>query len=216
MIVNPTKFMVVLNILKKMYIESHKIKKTEAEKSQKIEKMFSRTDEPEEKLLSIPRDTLISEHSKDVLAHWQAPEFEMYERDNKWYLYITLILLAIVVYAIYSNSPVMAITFILIGVVGYIYINKEPRVLDFMITTDGILAGKEIYEFDSLNSFWIFYEPDEPQIISLHTKSHLVPYVHIPIGQEDPVRLREIILDYIPEKKQKPGLLETLERIIGI
>src|SRR5665647_1028971 len=74
----------------------------------------------------------------EIIFSWQAPEFETFEREKRWYLWVALILLAIIGYATYTNSPVMAITFILIGVVGYIYLNKEPRTLDFQITPKGI------------------------------------------------------------------------------
>jgi hypothetical protein len=110
----------------------------------------------------------------------------------------------------------MAITFILIGVVGYIYMNKEPRTLNFIITEDGVVAGREIYEFDNLESFWIFYSPEDIKVISLRTKSHMVPHVHIPIHNEDPVKIREILLERIPEEKQEQGLVETLERLLRI
>lgn len=163
-----------------------------------------------------PEDMLIEKHSRDVLFSWRSPEFEMFERDKKWYLYVTLILLAIVAYAVLTNGLVMAITFILVGVVGYIYIHKEPRVLDFMITEDGVVAGREIYDFNNLKSFWIFYEPEGVKVISLHTESHLVPYVHIPIHNEDPLEIREILLGYIPEEKHEPGIIETLYRLLKL
>jgi len=202
-----------------MYIESSPENKNREAEDEKINAFFSEKEEthgnPREQLES-PHNFLISEHSRDVLMHWQAPEFETFERDRKWYLYITLALAAIVSYAVYTNSPLMAITFILIGVVGYIYINKDPRTLDFMITKDGIVAGREIYEYDNLESFWIFYEPENIKVISLNTKSHLVPYVHIPVHDENPTKIREILSDHIPEEKQEPGLVETLERLLRI
>jgi uncharacterized membrane protein len=163
-----------------------------------------------------PREMLIAEHSKDVLLHWQAPEFEMFERDKKWYAVVGFILVLIVGYAIFTNGLIMAITFILVGVVGYIYIHKEPRILNFMITPDGVAAGREIYEFKNIKSFWIFYEPEGTKVISLHTGSYLVPYVHIPIHDEDPVNIREVLLGYLPEEKHEPGAVETLDRLLRL
>jgi hypothetical protein len=110
----------------------------------------------------------------------------------------------------------MAITFVLIGVVGYIFLNRDPQIIDFAVTSDGIIAGKEMYEFDAIKSFWIFYEPHDIKVISLHTKSVLMPYVHIPIHDEDPVEIRRVLLEYISEVKQDPSLVDTLERLIGI
>jgi hypothetical protein len=171
---------------------------------------------PQEELLESPRDMLLAEHSQDVHYHWRGPEFEIYERDKKWYLVVTAILIAIIAWAIYSNSPVMAITFILIGMVGYIFIHKEPRILDFLLTQDGVIAGKEIFDYENLESFWIFYEPPHTKVLSLKTRSLLLPHVHLPIHDEDPVKIREILLDHIPEKKQEEGLVEIMERVLRI
>jgi len=159
---------------------------------------------------------LIEKHSRDVRLAWRAPEFETFERDRKWYFYITAILIAIIAYAIFTNGLVMAITFILIGVVGYVYIEKDPRILDFMLTKDGVVAGREIYDFDNIQSFWVFYEEDGLRVISLHTQSYLVPFIHIPIGDQDPTEIRKILLEYIPEEEHKPGMMDTLDRLLKL
>jgi hypothetical protein len=159
---------------------------------------------------------IIAQHAKGALQHWTAPEFEVYEQDKRWFVYLALILVVIVAYAVYANSPIMAITFILIGVVGYSYIDKEPRILDFMITEDGIIAGKEIFEYDRIKSFWIFYEEDGSKVISLHMHSLITPYMHIPIGEENPVAIREALLENVEEIKQEHNIVETLERLFRI
>jgi len=199
-----------------MYIEKYNQIESEKKKIERLEKLMREPEdiEDEDRMLPEPENMMIPEHSEDVLAHWRAPEYEVFERDKKWYIYMTLFLAAIIAYAIYTNSIVMAITFILIGVVGYIHINKEPQVLDFMITYDGIVAGREFYDFENLISFWIFYEPDEKKVISLCTKSHLVPYVYIPIHEENPVKLQQLLKKYIPEVKQEEGIIEIAERVL--
>ena len=166
--------------------------------------------------LEAPKNMLISEYSGEVYFHWRAPEFEIVERDKKWYFYVSLILLLIVSYAIFMNSLVMAITFILIGAVGYIHINKKPRNLEFAITSEGVIAGREIYEYENLKSFWIFYEAEGIKIISLHTKSYLAPFVHIPIHSEDPAAIRETLMEYIPEEKQENNFFEIANRLLRL
>jgi hypothetical protein len=94
--------------------------------------------------------------------------------------------------------------------------DKEPRILDFMVTDDGIVAGKEIFQYDRIKSFWIFYEEDGSKVISLHMRSIITPYLHIPIGKEDPVKIRECLLHYIEEIKQEHNIVETLERFFRI
>lgn len=171
---------------------------------------------PEEKMIGAPHEMLIPEHLQGVRAHWKAPEYEVYERDRNWYLTMSIILLGIIAWALYTNSPVMAITFILIGVVGYIHLNREPNIFDFIITDEGIVVGREIYEFENIHSFWIFYEAEGKKVISLHMKQGVIPFVQIPVHEEDPVHIREILLDYLPEEKHEEGLAEMLERVLRI
>ena len=171
---------------------------------------------PEEEPFEAPHEKEKSGLPHDTLIHWEAPEFEIIERDRKWLLGVTVFLILIVAYALFTNSIVMAITFILIGIVGYMHFEREPRILTFLITPDGVAAGKEIYFFSNINSFWIFYEPEGKKLISLHTKTYLAPFVHIPIHEEDPAEIREVLLKYIPEVKQEPGLVDSFERFLGI
>ena len=189
--------------------------KPRSEKENQFEDFFSKKDvDPESE--QEPEEGFLSGSGGKIMARWQALEFETYERDRKWYAYAALVLIIIVSYAVYTNSPVSAIVFILIGAVGYIYLNKEPKIINFALTDAGVIAGKEIYEFEHLHSFWIFYDPPQEKLISFRTKSYLLPFVHIPLDREDPVKIREILLRYIPEIKQKPSVVDMLERLLRI
>ncbi len=152
----------------------------------------------------------------EILHQWQAPEFEIYEKSSRWYLFAGLFFLAIITYAMLTNGPIMAITFILVGIVGFIHLQKDPRIVTFTITTEGIIADKDMYLYENIHSFWIFYEPHDVELISLHTKAAMFPFVHIPMQDEDPVHIREIMLPYIPEIKQEQSLVDTVEKILHI
>ncbi len=191
------------------------LRKTKLKREQKIETYFGEMETEQEELLPAPHDLMIEEYSRDALTHWRAPEFEKSDWDRKWYLIAVLILAAIIIYALVANSPIMAITFILIGIVGYIYLQKEPRILDFMVTYDGIIAGKEIYEFRDIKSFWIFYEP-HIKVISLRMKGKILPHIHIPVHDQDPVKIRESLLKFIPEKEQELTLVDTIEKVLRL
>jgi hypothetical protein len=152
----------------------------------------------------------------EILYKWEGPEFEVYEKSKRWYIIAIVFILGMVAYALYTNGPIMAITFILIGIVGYIYSQKQPRLVTFAITSKGVFADKELYLYDNIFSFWIFYEPTHSRVVSLHTKASMLPFVHIPFDDENPVELREMLLKNIPEIKQDPSLIDTLERVLRI
>lgn len=151
-----------------------------------------------------------------ILHQWRAPEFEVYEKSARWYLVFAIFILAMVAYALFTNGPIMAITFILIGIVGYIYLQKDPRVITFSITSKGVIADKEMYLYENIHSFWIFYDPMHTKTISLHTKASMLPFIHIPFRDEDPVALRALLMKNIPEIKQDPGLIDAIERVLHI
>jgi hypothetical protein len=154
------------------------------------------------------------EDDYEVLFQWRGLEYENYGISRRTFLILTFGLCGIILYALISNNPIMAITFILIGVASYLHYQKEARELDFTIISEGIVIGKEIYSFDNIKSFWIHYERPHTKVISLHIQGTVIPYVHIPIHDEDPVKIRAVLLEFIPEEKQEMTLIDTLERLI--
>jgi len=148
---------------------------------------------------------------------WEAPEYENIEKHPGWYWITGGILLAIVVYAIVTNSILMAIVFILIGMLGYIFAERDPRIIHMGISSDGIKVDNYFYEYDDLKSFWIFYEAEEGiKVLSLHSKKTFLPYIHIPIGNTNPILVREVLINYLPEIRQELTVFDRLERLIGL
>ncbi len=156
----------------------------------------------------------LKENEADVLVRWRGPDFEHYPHSKKWYTGVSITIALIVLYALWTDSIIMAIVFVLIWIVGYLQLSRPPKVIDFAVTYDGILVGDEIYDFDEIKSFWIFYEPPHTRIISLHVKGYLRPYLHIPLHQVDPVIVHEKLVEFIPEEKQEQNLVDILERLL--
>ena len=152
----------------------------------------------------------------DVLLSWEAPEHEPLELGPRSSVIVVVILIAIIAFALYTNSPLMAITFILIGVVGYLSINRGQRILAFYVTTKGIIAGNEFYEYGNVESFHFYEEPPFENLLSLKTNGALVPYAHVPIIPTQKDALRDMLDEYIPEDKHVPSLVDTLEKLLHI
>lgn len=158
----------------------------------------------------------VSRDENPVFA-WEAPEYEYIEKHPKWYWITGAVLLAIVIYAIITNSILMAITFILIGMLIYIYAEREPRLIRMEINSDGIVADKIMYEHDDLKSFWIFYEIEAGfKVLSLHSQKTFLPHIHIPIGDANPIMIREVLLHYLPEIRQEMTIVDRLSLLIGL
>ncbi len=151
-----------------------------------------------------------------ILLHWDAPEHDPLEIGPRSRLVVLFLLISIIAWALYTNSPLMAITFILIGMTGYLALGHEPRTLPFYVTTKGIVAAKDFYEFDHIESFHLYDEPPFDNLLSLKTNGNLVSHVHVPITTLPVSELRPVLLQYVLEDKHEPGLVDSLEKLLHI
>lgn len=125
-------------------------------------------------------------------------------------------LFVVIAYALFTNSPLMAITFILIGVVGYLFLTKDPADVEFIITREGIVVGRNLYAFEDIHSFWIFDEAPLENVLSIHSHGMLAPFIHLPLGDLDHDTMRDVLLQYIPEEKQEPRMVDIIEKMLHI
>lgn len=158
----------------------------------------------------------VSDADEPVFS-WEAPEYDHEEKHPKWYWIMGGALLAIVIYALVTNALLMAITFILIGMLGYVYAEREPRLIQMEINSDGVRVDNYFYQYDGLKSFWIFYEVEAGiKILSLHSQKTFLPHIHVPIGNANPILIRETLINYLPEIRQELTVIDRLERLIGL
>ena len=166
--------------------------------------------------MSLNHEHNVSGEYGTVLLHWQEPEHEPFEVGPRSRIVIIVLLILIIAYALFTNSPLMAITFILIGMVGYLSLGRKPEILSFYVTSKGVIAGKEFYPYESIQSFHIYTEHPFENLLSLHTNGHLVSHVHVPTVTININTLREALLPYVPEAKHEPSLVDTMERLLHI
>ncbi len=107
----------------------------------------------------------------------------------------------------------MAILIILFGLIFYLFETREPKIYSFGITKEGVFAQDSLYPFSSIENFWIFYEPNGIKELSLKNKKHIIPYTQIPIGKANPSKIREILINFIPEEEREQTIFDYIERI---
>ncbi len=142
---------------------------------------------------------------------WEASDQNISSLTSKRRLTIILAFTAIVGYALYTESPVMAITFILAGIVWFMISEREAQTIRCSVSERGIIVGNSLYEYENIKSFCIFQEEGLP-FVSFRIQADMFPHLHIPIGDQDPKMLRAILLQYIPEKNHHPRIVDILDR----
>jgi hypothetical protein len=170
----------------------------------------------ETKKKDFPRGNLIRkiDNPSQIIFSWKAREYEKMEKNKKWYLKGGFFLGLIIIGAFWLGFWLMGITFILIAIVGYIFTKRDPRLIEFKITKKAIEVDSKIYSFNDLKSFWIFYGLPQDSYVSIIRKKTYAPRIQLPIGETDPVKIRKVLLKFLPEKEQKEELSNIVERMI--
>ena len=152
----------------------------------------------------------------DILLNWREPEHDKFELGPRARLISLVLLIVIIAWALYTDSPLMAITFILIGIIGYLLEHQTPRILDFALTTRGVLVGKQFYPYETLQSFHIYEEEPFLDTLSLHTDGDLISHVHVPITSVHDQNVFDILSGFVPELPHEPNLVDSIEKLMHI
>jgi len=117
---------------------------------------------------------------------WKALEFEKTEKTKSWFI-------------------IPGIITIIIGIFA----------LKFRIDEKGIKIGRKLFDFDELKSFWVFYSPPEEKELSIRSKKMFIPYIKIPLDNQNPNEIRKYLLKFLPEKRHKESVIDIWMKRIG-
>jgi hypothetical protein len=151
-------------------------------------------------------------NSSPVKLEWIAPEFIKYKRDKNWFILPGVVALALVAIAIILKNFLFTVGIIIAAFVVYFYAVKEPRKIKFSISGKGVRVDNRIFPFEDLKSFWIFYNPPEIKELSIRSKKMFIPYIKIPLGDQNPAEVRKLLLRFIPERKHNESAVDTWAR----
>jgi len=146
---------------------------------------------------------------------WQAPEFDKKEKTKSWFIVPAIITIGLGLFALFTENFLFLIAIILAFLIFYIYANKEPRIIKFKIDEKGIEIDERLHDFDSLRSFWLFYNPPEEKELSLRSRRTFLPYIRIPIADENPNEIRKFLLKFLPEKRHRESIVDIWMRRVG-
>ena len=153
-----------------------------------------------------------AESQPETFYSWEARQFESIPRSNRWYIVVFVGLVLLLAYGLFTDNYLLGIIVILIGLLFYLFEKRESQDFRFAITDQGIVAHNSLYEFGSLEDFWIFYEPGGRKDLSLKSAKNMVPYIHIPLGDANPLKIRELLSEYLPEVEHEESFVDTINR----
>lgn len=146
-----------------------------------------------------------------VLISWSAPEYIVYKKNTLWYICFGLILALSIFISLIMGSYLAIVIFVLCGILIYVYSERKPKTINYDIRTSGIRIDTRIYLFRELSGFNIMERNNEVYIL-LKSKRMVMPLIHVPIKEQNPEDIYNILSERLQED---PELSEPLADILS-
>jgi len=154
----------------------------------------------------------------NILLSWQFPEYNIYERKKSWYIWAGIFFLGLLSYAVFTANFLFGLIMIMAAIILFVSHNKEPENLNFSLSEKGIIVEDKIYPYKDIKKFWLLYEPPEVKNIYFEFKSSFKPILIIPLQNQNPLKVREILKKYLTEdlEKENESTSDALARVLKI
>jgi len=224
-----SKFTIMTNILdlknKNIFRDKAKPEREPAEKLTRTSESPWAVEETAEKTKSVAKKMELGDMQKPEVARknddsakdnsplleWVAPEFIKYYKEPEWFMVGGLVVFGLLLFALFTKNFIFALIIILASFTIFIWTQKEPKKIAFSITPKGIMINKKnLLVFDDLKSFWVFNEPSETKYISIESKKVFMPRIAIPLGEQRPEEIRQVLSKFLPEKEQEKSLIDAM------
>ncbi|OIO47206.1 MAG: hypothetical protein COY09_00290 [Candidatus Portnoybacteria bacterium CG_4_10_14_0_2_um_filter_39_11] len=146
---------------------------------------------------------------------WHTQNNTQQKTNKLWIVGLVVAGLACLIISFWQKNFILAILTILILFVIFQFNRKDNSTHIFSVSDQGIQINKKLYLYQFLKSFWIFYEPNGIQELSIESKKTIVPLVKIPLYNQDPNEIRKFLLRYLPEKEQEESLIDIIAHRLG-
>src|SRR3989338_3047486 len=150
-----------------------------------------------------------------VLLEWLTFEYDHLPKGRRWFIWGGAAAALLILVGLYTRNYFFTIFVALAAFVVYLYAVRPPKEVYCAVTPRGVQIGRRIFEFESLVSFWIFYEVGGMKHLSLHSKKALLPFIRVPLGEMNPVELRTTLMRFVPEEEQEESFAEIIGRLVG-
>lgn len=145
---------------------------------------------------------------------WEAPEYEFHEKSPDWFWTLGIITLALFLSAVLLHSFLFGFLILLAGFSLALFGARKPNIVSFKINAQGIHIGNRIYPYENLKCFWVDYEPPYKKEIIIESKKTFMPHITIILGDADPVKIRNYLLQFLKEEKIEEPLTNTIVRLL--
>ncbi len=151
-----------------------------------------------------------------ILLEWEASEYTEHRRSIDWYWWVGLFAVILLGVAIWQRSFLFGVLVFIGWFTLVLFAVRPPRIIKFYITERGVMIENNLYPWQNLKSFWIFYNPPLKKEISLESKKTFMLHVKMPLGDQNPQKARELLAKFLPEIEQEESLIENISSLLKL
>ena len=154
-------------------------------------------------------------HPAESVFTWKAPEFVYSKKTAKWYVYLIIVtLVLLVLYRLISKDIVTPILILLMAFIFGYYGSKKPKTIDYSVGPNGVKIGEKEISLDSLKSYSVQDYKDLSVVIFVPVKrfATLVTLYYYP---EDEDKILGFIETVVPFDNRQEDLIDRFSRHIG-
>jgi len=152
---------------------------------------------------------------RDYKISWEEIEYDFFEKSTDWFWALGIVSVAIAVTSIILNNLLFAILILIGSFTLAMYAIRKPDMVYYEINNRGIVVDNKLYPYNSLDSFWIKHDEEDPKLL-VSSKKALMPHIIIKINPEvDTDDLRDYLLDYVDEEEQRESLSTQIMEYLG-
>ena len=150
----------------------------------------------------------------EIIHQWTIQEYDQHQRGVRWYIVMITVGMLFVIYGLMSNNFLFSLIIILAGIILFVQSHQAPPQVLFAITELGVVLGRKFYNYSELKNFFIIYQPPEIKNLFFQTDSAVHPIMSISLLDENPVEVRETLLEFMEEdlNAEKEPLSVTISR----
>jgi len=152
-----------------------------------------------------------------TLLEWRAEEHTHRPKSPLWFAVLaagTTVVIGLQLF--FFANFIGAMTIALVGGLIYYIAQQKPATVRYRIMVDGVAFNNVLFHYQDLDSFNVIYEPGETKTVILRSNRRFAPLVHMEIGEVDPVEIRDILLEFLPEDLElEEPLVDILARRLG-
>ncbi len=147
---------------------------------------------------------------------WEAAEHEFRERTADWFWTLGIITVSGALTSLILGNFIFSVVILLSGFALFLFGTRKPSVHRFELSERGIRIGVKLYPYLTLRSFWVEDQHAhlKPKLL-IKSKKPFVPHLVIPLGDFDPLRVREHLLQHLEEEEQREPLAHHLFEWLG-